>query len=87
MLFQVFFYCWYGNELQLKSKGIVDAIYSSDWTIATIRDRKSLLFVMAISQKGLKLSYYGIFSLALDTFTWILKTSYSTFNVLQQTSM
>ncbi|XP_012059155.1 PREDICTED: odorant receptor 46a, isoform B-like, partial [Atta cephalotes] len=87
MLFQVFFYCWYGNELQLKSKGIGDAIYSSNWTIATTRDRKSLLFVMTISQKGLKLSYYGIFSLALDTFTWILKTSYSTFNVLQQTSM
>ncbi|XP_018346345.1 PREDICTED: odorant receptor Or2-like [Trachymyrmex septentrionalis] len=87
MLFQVFFYCWYGNELQLKSKGIGDAIYSSNWTIATMRDRRSLLFVMATSQKGLKLSYYGIFNLALDTFTWILKTSYSTFNVLQQTSM
>ncbi|KAG5343219.1 OR94B protein, partial [Acromyrmex heyeri] len=87
MLFQVFFYCWYGNELQLKSKGIGDAIYSSNWTIATTRDRRSLLFVMATSQKGLKLSYYGIFNLALDTFTWILKTSYSTFNVLQQTSM
>ncbi|XP_039311113.1 uncharacterized protein LOC105201627 [Solenopsis invicta] len=87
MLFQVFFYCWYGNELQLKSKSIVDAIYSSDWTVASTRDRRSLLFVMAISQKGLKLSYYGIFNLALDTFTWILKTSYSAFNVLQQTSM
>ncbi|XP_018359146.1 PREDICTED: odorant receptor 46a-like [Trachymyrmex cornetzi] len=87
MLFQVFFYCWYGNELQLKSKGIGDAIYSSNWTIATTRDRRSLLFVMTTSQKGLKLSYYGIFNLALDTFTWILKTSYSTFNVLQQTSM
>ncbi|XP_018301278.1 odorant receptor 46a-like [Mycetomoellerius zeteki] len=87
MLFQVFFYCWYGNELQLKSKGIGDAIYSSNWTTATTRDRRSLLFVMATSQKGLKLSYYGIFNLALDTFTWILKTSYSAFNVLQQTSM
>ncbi|GAB1860533.1 Odorant receptor [Camponotus japonicus] len=86
MLFQVFFYCWYGNELQLKSKSIGDAIYSSNWTTATIQDRRSLLFMMAISQKGLKLSYYGIFSLALGTFTWILKTSYSAFNVLQQTS-
>ncbi|XP_070150303.1 odorant receptor 46a-like isoform X3 [Polyergus mexicanus] len=87
MLFQVFFYCWYGNELQLKSKSIGDAIYSSNWTTATTYDRRSLLFMMTISQKGLKLSYYGIFSLALDTFTWILKTSYSAFNVLQQTSI
>ncbi|XP_077271873.1 odorant receptor 46a-like isoform X2 [Temnothorax americanus] len=84
MLFQVFFYCWYGNELQLKSRGIGDAIYSSDWTTATTQDRRSLLFVMAISQKGLNLSYYGIFSLGIDTFTGILKMSYSTFNVLQQ---
>ncbi|KAL6263328.1 hypothetical protein P5V15_006125 [Pogonomyrmex californicus] len=87
MLFQVFFYCWYGNELQLKSKNIGNAIYSSNWTIATTRDRRSLLFVMIISQRGLRLSYYGIFNLALDTFTWILKTSYSAFNVLQQTSI
>ncbi|XP_026827557.1 odorant receptor Or2-like isoform X2 [Ooceraea biroi] len=87
MLFQVFFYCWYGNELELKSKSIGDAIYSSNWTIATSRERRALLFVMTISQKGLKLSYYGIFSLTLDTFTWILKTSYSAFNVLQQASM
>ncbi|XP_067207860.1 uncharacterized protein [Linepithema humile] len=87
MLFQVFCYCWYGNELQLKSRNVADAIYSSNWTSATMRDRRSLLFVMIISQKGLKLSQYGIFSLALDTFTWILKTSYSAFNVLQQTSI
>ncbi|XP_025159318.1 odorant receptor 46a-like isoform X1 [Harpegnathos saltator] len=87
MLFQVFFYCWYGNELQLKSKSISDAIYSSNWTTATLQDRRSLLFVMTISQRGLKLSYYGIFNLALDTFTWVLKTSYSVFNVLQQASV
>lgn len=87
MLSQAFFYCWYGNELHLKSKTIGEAIYSNNWTIATPRDRRSLFFVMTISQKGLKLSYYGIFSLALDTFTWILKTSYSAFNVLQQASV
>ncbi|RLU26275.1 ObirOr5-D1 [Ooceraea biroi] len=87
MLFQVFLYCWYGNELELKSKSIGDAIYSSNWTIATSRERRSLLFMMTISQRGLNLSYYGIFSLALDTFTWILKTSYSAFNVLQRASM
>lgn len=57
--------------LFVQSKSIGDAIYSSNWTIATSRERKSLLFVMTISQKGLKLSYYGIFNLALDTFTWV----------------
>jgi len=55
----------------IQSKSIGDAIYSSNWTIATSRERRALLFVMIISQKGLKLSYYGIFGLALDTFTWV----------------
>jgi len=56
---------------RIQSKSIGDAIYSSNWTIATLRERRALLFVMIISQKELKLSYYGIFSLALDTFTWV----------------
>lgn len=37
--------------------------------------RKSLLMVMMMSQRGKILSFYGAFALILDTFTWV-----STFN-------
>ncbi|XP_011137927.2 odorant receptor 46a-like [Harpegnathos saltator] len=86
MLFQTFLYCWYSNELDLKAKYIAHAIYASNWTVISAKQRKSLLLVMMISQRGKILSTYGIFALLLSTFTWILKTSYAAFNLLQQTS-
>ncbi|KAM0736582.1 Odorant receptor 46a, isoform A [Formica fusca] len=86
MMFQVFTYCWYGNELDLKNKNIAYAIYTSNWTTISTKQRKNLLFVMMMSQKGRILSFYGVCALILNSFTWIVKTSYSAFNLLQQTS-
>ncbi|XP_018053563.1 PREDICTED: odorant receptor 82a-like [Atta colombica] len=86
MLLQLFYYCWYGNELELKSKDIATAVYSCDWTIVTPRERRSLMLIIISSQKGIMFSYHGIFALSLNTFTWICRTSYSAYNLLQQGS-
>ncbi|KAM0736585.1 Odorant receptor 82a [Formica fusca] len=86
MMMQIFFYCWYGNELELKSKSIANSIYFSNWTLTTSHERRSLILIMINSQKGLSFSNKRIFTLSLDTFTWICKTSYSAFNLLQQAS-
>ncbi|TGZ52873.1 Odorant receptor, partial [Temnothorax longispinosus] len=86
MLLQLFYYCWYGNELELKSKGIVNAVYSSDWTMVTPQERRLLMLIMISSQRGIMLSYHGVFALSLNTFTWICRTSYSAYNLLQQAS-
>ncbi|KAG5307062.1 OR46A protein, partial [Acromyrmex insinuator] len=86
MLLQLFYYCWYGNELELKSKDIATAVYSCDWTMVTPRERRSLMLIMISSQKGIMFSYHGIFALSLNTFTWICRTSYSAYNLLQQAS-
>ncbi|GAB1860534.1 Odorant receptor [Camponotus japonicus] len=86
MMLQIFFYCWYGNELELKSKSIANSIYFSNWTLTTSYERRSLILIMINSQKGLTFSNNRIFALSLDTFTWIFKTSYSAFNLLQQAS-
>ncbi|KAG5319585.1 OR46A protein, partial [Pseudoatta argentina] len=86
MLLQLFYYCWYGNELELKSKDIATAVYSCDWTMVTPLERRSLMLIMISSQKGIMFSYHGIFALSLNTFTWICRTSYSAYNLLQQAS-
>ncbi|KAI4504469.1 hypothetical protein M0802_000019 [Mischocyttarus mexicanus] len=75
MMFQIFCYCWYGNELRLKSKGISDAIYNSNWITSTPNDRKNLQLLMRISQKELTLTYHRIFSLNLNVFTWVSNTN------------
>ncbi|XP_070150161.1 odorant receptor 46a-like [Polyergus mexicanus] len=86
IMLQIFFYCWYGNELELKSKNIANSIYFSNWTLTTSHERRSLILIMINSQKELTFSDKRIFTLSLDTFTWICKTSYSAFNLLQQAS-
>lgn len=55
----------------LQSKNITSAIYSSNWTMTTPRERKSLIFIMINSQKGIMFSYHGLFALSLQTFTWV----------------
>ncbi|XP_067207478.1 odorant receptor 4-like isoform X3 [Linepithema humile] len=86
IMFQVFLYCWYGNELDLKNKSISYAIYISNWMAISIKQRKKLLLVMIMSQKGRIISFYGACALIVSTFTWIMKTSYSAFQLLQQAS-
>ncbi|XP_035732062.1 odorant receptor 46a-like [Vespa mandarinia] len=85
MMFQIFCYCWYGNELRLKGKEVANAIYNSDWVMSTQSDRKNLQFLMRISQKELTLSYYRIFSLDLDVFTWVsnYKLLFTTINIIK----
>ncbi|XP_014606638.1 PREDICTED: odorant receptor 46a, isoform A [Polistes canadensis] len=73
MMFQIFCYCWYGNELRLKSKEISDAIYNSKWIMSTPNNRRNLQLLMRVSQKELTLTYHRIFSLNLDVFTWVRK--------------
>ncbi|XP_070521987.1 odorant receptor 82a-like [Cardiocondyla obscurior] len=86
ILLQLYYYCWYGNELELKSKNVASAVYFSDWTMVTPKNRKLLMLIMISSEKGIMLSYHGIFTLSLNTFTWICRTSYSAYNVLQRAS-
>ncbi|XP_076223467.1 odorant receptor 46a-like isoform X2 [Nomia melanderi] len=46
MMAQVFFYCWYGNELMLKSVEIVETICEIDWTGLDNKRKKSLITIM-----------------------------------------
>ncbi|CAH1164641.1 unnamed protein product, partial [Phaedon cochleariae] len=46
MLFQLLLYCWYGNEIILKSAAIRDACYESKWYDSDLKTRKSLIYIM-----------------------------------------
>ncbi|XP_058798077.1 uncharacterized protein LOC131668164 [Phymastichus coffea] len=83
MLSQVFFYCWYGNELLLKSQNVMDKIYESDWYDYDSQERRNLWFAMLSGQEGFYISYHGVCRLSLNTFIWVIKTSYAAFNLLK----
>ncbi|XP_070156716.1 odorant receptor 46a-like [Polyergus mexicanus] len=86
MLSQIFIYCWFGNELKLKSLTIVDSIYNIKWQILDNSSQKALLFIMRRSIIPIEFNSVIIITLNLDSFVSLLKTSYSAYNVLKRTS-
>ncbi|XP_051166327.1 odorant receptor 46a-like [Leptopilina boulardi] len=84
MLFQIFLYCYHGHELTLKSKIVLNAVYNSNWTSLNSKNRKSLQFIMQFSSMGVVISHHGQCTLNLNTFVWIMKTSYTALNVLRK---
>ncbi|XP_076179885.1 odorant receptor 67a-like [Ptiloglossa arizonensis] len=46
IMIQSFLYCWYGNEVNLKSIRLADTIFQIDWTGLNKDEKKILLFTM-----------------------------------------
>ncbi|KAL6267818.1 hypothetical protein P5V15_000890 [Pogonomyrmex californicus] len=84
MLSQIFFYCWYGNEVKLKSRQLIDNIFKMKWYMMDQNVKKALLLIMKRSIMPIEFTSAYIVSMNLDSFVGILKTSYSTYNLLQQ---
>nr|XP_012223384.1 PREDICTED: LOW QUALITY PROTEIN: odorant receptor 46a, isoform A-like [Linepithema humile] len=84
MFVQIYVYCWSGNEVILKSMSIGDAIYRMNWPFLSINEKKELLMIMIRSSSPIKFTSSFLITLSLQSYTNILKTSYSAFNVLQK---
>lgn len=83
MTYQIFIFCWHGNELHLHSTRLATAAYSSNWFSNTEGFKRGLQIVMTRSHRPFTLSAGKIMMLSLDTFVQIMRTSYSIFTVLQ----
>ncbi|XP_063926001.1 odorant receptor 46a-like [Zophobas morio] len=81
---QIFMYCWFGNEVQVKSNNLSFAIYESKWPDFSKKIQKHIWFFMSRSQTPLRMSALNVFYLSLESFMAILKTSWSYFALLQQ---
>ncbi|XP_025266804.1 odorant receptor 13a [Camponotus floridanus] len=84
MFVQIYFFCWSGNEVILKSMNVGDAIYHTEWPLLSISDKKELLMIMMRSTIPIKFTSSFLITLSLQSFSNILKTSYSAFNILQK---
>ncbi|XP_070510194.1 odorant receptor Or1 isoform X2 [Cardiocondyla obscurior] len=83
MTYQIFIFCWHGNELYLHSMRLVTAAYSNNWFSNSERFKRSLQIVMIRAHRPLTLSAGKVMSLSLNTFVQIMRMSYSIFTVLQ----
>ncbi|CAL1676385.1 unnamed protein product [Lasius platythorax] len=84
MLTQIFFYCWYGNEVKLKSRQLIDDIFEMEWLTLDENIKKSLIIIMKRAVMPIQIISAYIIPMNLDSFMGVLKTSYSTYNLLQQ---
>ncbi|XP_057328367.1 odorant receptor 46a-like [Microplitis mediator] len=84
MLSQIFLFCWYGNEVALESSGIHFAIYNMNWQVLTTRSQKDLLIIKTRAILSIKYTSGHLIELSLDSFTKLIKFSYSAYNLLHQ---
>ncbi|XP_070156717.1 uncharacterized protein [Polyergus mexicanus] len=84
MLSQIFLYCWYGNEVKLRSRQLVNNIFEMEWFELDNYTKQSLLMIMRRGTIPIELTSAYVISMNLDSFVNLLKTSYSAYNILQQ---
>ncbi|XP_046833014.1 uncharacterized protein LOC124430467 [Vespa crabro] len=85
ILTQIYLYCWYGNLVETKSEEIATIIFNIDWITLSDDIRKNLLFMMKRTMKPIAFVVIRILPVNFDSFVKVLKTSYSAYNILQQT--
>ncbi|XP_011501679.1 PREDICTED: odorant receptor 94a-like [Ceratosolen solmsi marchali] len=83
---QLYLFCWFGNELTLKSQELGRSIFKCNWTLFHIESVKSLLLISIRSTKPIVISCGCCITFTLDTFSKILKVSYTAFNVLRDSA-
>ncbi|XP_024869614.1 odorant receptor Or1-like isoform X1 [Temnothorax curvispinosus] len=85
MLSQIFFYCWYGNEVKLRSRQLINNVFEMDWFKFNKNAQKALLMIVRRAAVPIEFTSASVISMNLDSFVGLLKTSYSAYNILQQT--
>ncbi|XP_023708399.1 odorant receptor 4 [Cryptotermes secundus] len=76
--------CWYGNELTLQSLELAQAAYDCDWLDAPQSFKRSLVTIMCRAQKPVRLTAWKFFNVDLQTFTSVLRATYSFYQVLHK---
>ncbi|XP_070518393.1 odorant receptor 4-like [Cardiocondyla obscurior] len=84
MLTQIFLYCWYGNEVRLKSVGLITDLFEIEWLKLGSERQKDFLTITKCGGIPIEFTSGYIIPMNLNSFVALLKTSYSTYNILQQ---
>ncbi|EZA58607.1 hypothetical protein X777_14774 [Ooceraea biroi] len=91
MLTQILIYCWFGNEVKIKSVQLAANIFEIEWLKLDRSSRRDLLIIMSRSLIPIEFSsayvIAYVITMNVDSFVSLLKTSYSAYNLLQQMEM
>ncbi|XP_059055539.1 odorant receptor 46a-like [Achroia grisella] len=82
MLFEVFIYCWFGDELIWKSIDLRHAAFEGPWLNASPETRKYIIIFLERCKRPLTVTAGKIFILSLDTYTILINWAYKAFAVM-----
>ncbi|XP_018403365.1 PREDICTED: odorant receptor 46a-like [Cyphomyrmex costatus] len=71
MLTEIFIYCWFGNQVKLKSLQLTDSIFQMNWPILDNNVKKSLLLIMKRAMTPIEISTVYILTMNLDSFVMV----------------
>nr|AXX83003.1 odorant receptor [Yemma signatus] len=79
-------YCYYGEKVKTMSSEIYNELYFGDWIEDMVEVKNYNLIVQARSFDGLTISAGGFLQLNLETYTNVLSSAFSYFNILNAIS-
>lgn len=71
IMFQLFIYCWHGNEIEIESLNVSNAVYECNWLVMENDSKKMLIQMMNRAQKPLRFSAGKFAYLTVETFTTV----------------
>ncbi|XP_039309020.1 odorant receptor Or2 isoform X7 [Solenopsis invicta] len=84
VLTEIFLYCWFGNEVKIKSCQMIDNIFEMEWMTLDKDRKKSLMIIMTRALVPIQITCSYVIPVNLSSFMGILKMSYSIYNLIQQ---
>ncbi|XP_049812352.1 putative odorant receptor 92a [Schistocerca nitens] len=84
MFYELFLYCWYGNELLSESERLQTSAYGCGWPDAGAGFQRTLRVAMARLQRPICLTAGKFYKISRETFLLLLNGSYSYFALLHQ---
>ncbi|XP_023027006.2 odorant receptor 45a-like [Leptinotarsa decemlineata] len=82
MFYQIYWYCWFGQNIIIKSVEVGEACYLTNWYDSDLRVRKTISIIMERCKKPVKLTA-NLFTLDIAMLVSILRTSYSYMAILR----
>ncbi|XP_044258383.1 odorant receptor 4-like [Tribolium madens] len=76
---EIFLYCWFGNEVIIKSERLFYAVFESKWYDMSAKLKKNLMIFAYQVQKPISLLVWNIFPVDLKTFGGLLQKCWSFF--------
>ncbi|XP_041972214.1 uncharacterized protein LOC121728158 [Aricia agestis] len=78
----MFFHCYFGNQIIIQSDRVSEAAYQSAWITMGVRPRRLLLNILLSSRRSLIIRAGNYIAIDLQAFIAILKTSFSYYTLL-----